>query len=110
MKSIRKMPMKNRFLSLGAMAALIALVFFASAGCSNPNVDTAKVRKVMQGITPEEVPRLEEALSDIDAGKYQEALMPLRRVAYAAKLNKAQTKMLEETIAKVRAKISKGQS
>ena len=91
------------------MAALVALVYFGSVGCSNPNVDTAKVRKVMQGISPEEMPHLEEALSDIDAGKYQDALMPLRRVAYAAKLTKDQTQLLEQTIAKVRAKIAKGQ-
>jgi hypothetical protein len=98
--------MKKRLLTLVAVASL---AFLALVGCSNPNVDTAKVRAGLQSIGTDQKVQLETALSAIDAGKYKEALLPLRKVAYTAKLDKAQTKLLANTIAKVRAKIARGQ-
>ena len=98
--------MKKRLLTLVAVASL---AFLALVGCSNPNVDTAKVRAGLQSIGADQKVQLELALSAIDAGKYNEALLPLRKVAYTAKLDKAQTKLLARTIAKVRAKIARGQ-
>ena len=98
--------MKKRLFTLVAVASL---AFLALAGCSNPNVDTAKVRAGLQSIGADQKVQLELALSAIDAGKYKEALLPLRKVAYTARLDKKQTKILQETIEKVRAKIAKGQ-
>ena len=98
--------MKKRLFTLVAVASL---AFLALVGCSNPNVDTAKVRAGLQSIGADQKVQLEMALTAIDAGKYKEALLPLRKVANTAKLDKAQTKLLARTIAKVRAKIAKGQ-
>ena len=49
------------------------------------------------------------ALSAIDAGKYKEALLPLRKIAFGAKLNKDQSKILKDTLTTVQAKIARGQ-
>ena len=98
--------MKKRLFTLVAVASL---AFLALVGCSNPNVDTARVRASLQSIGADQKVQLEQALSAIDAGKYKEALLPLRKVAYTARLDKKQTKILQETIEKVRAKIAKGQ-
>jgi outer membrane murein-binding lipoprotein Lpp len=97
--------MKKRLFTLIAVASLACLTL---AGCSN-NVDTAKVRAALQSIDAGPKAQLEIALSDIDAGKYNEALLPLRKVAFGAKLDNSQRKIIEDTIAKVRAKITQGQ-
>jgi cytochrome c-type biogenesis protein CcmH/NrfG len=98
--------MKKRLYTLVAVASL---AFLTLVGCSNPDVDTAKVRAALQSIGNEQKVQLDLALSAIDAGKYNEALQPLRKVIYGAKLDKNQRKLMEETIAKVRAKIAKAQ-
>jgi len=94
---------------LFTLFAIGSLAFLTLTGCSNPNVDTAKVRAALQSIPPDQKAQLELALTAIDAGKYNEALLPLRRVAFEAKLDKKQAKIIDKTIAKVRAKISHGQ-
>jgi hypothetical protein len=63
----------------------------------------------LQSIGGDQKAQLEMALSAIDAGKYNDALLPLRKVAYGAKLDKTQIKIVKDTIEKVRAKIAKGQ-
>jgi hypothetical protein len=98
--------MRKRFFTLVAVASL---AFLTVVGCSNPNVDTAKVRAAMQSIGPDQKAQLEMALNAIDAGDYKDALLPLRKVAAGAKLDKTQSKIIDETIAKVRAKIARGQ-
>ena len=98
--------MRKRLFTLVAVAGL---AFLALVGCSNPNVDTAQVRTELQSIEASQKAQLEVALTDIDAGKYKEALLPLRRIAYEAKLDKKQAKIVKQTIEKVRAKIAKGQ-
>jgi hypothetical protein len=95
------------FASLAVMIAFIAMVLTGATGCSNPNVDTAKVRAAMQGLPPEQMALLNQAMADIDAGKFKEAFQPLRQLGYAAKLNKDQSKVLQETIGKVRVKMAK---
>ncbi len=97
--------MKKRLLTLVAVAGL---AFLALVGCSNPNIDTAKVRAGLQGIGPDQKVQLEMALSAIDAGKYKEALLPLRKIGFGAKLDKDQSKILKETLAMVQAKIARG--
>lgn len=98
--------MKKRLFTLIAMASVALLTLVA---CSNPNIDTAKVRAAMQSIAADQKVQLETALTAIDAGKYKDAYLPLRKVANGAKLDGAQRKIIEDTIAKVRAKIAKGQ-
>jgi uncharacterized lipoprotein NlpE involved in copper resistance len=97
--------MKKRLFTLVAVASF---AFLALVGCSN-NIDTAKVRAGLQSIGGDQKAQLEMALSAIDAGKYNDALLPLRKVAYGAKLDKTQIKIVKDTIEKVRAKIAKGQ-
>lgn len=94
--------MKKRLFTFLAIAGLIL------AGCSN-NIDTAKVRAAFQSIPADQKTELEQGLAAIDAGKYKDALMPLRKVAYGAKLDKDQTDLLAKTIEKVRKKIADGQ-
>ena len=98
--------MKKRLITFFAVAMLALLT---QAGCSNPNVDTAKVRAALQSIEPAQKEQLEAALTAIDAGKFKEAYPPLRKIANTAKLNPDQNKILKETMAKVQAKIAKGQ-
>jgi outer membrane murein-binding lipoprotein Lpp len=98
--------MKKRLFTFVAVASLAVLTL---AGCSNPNVDTAKVRAALQSISPDAKAQLEVALSDIDAGKFKDAYLPLRKVANSAKLDGNQRKILADTITKVRAKIAHGQ-
>jgi hypothetical protein len=98
--------MNKRLLTL---VAIVSLAFLGLVGCSNPNVDTAKVRAAMQSIKPEDKIQLEMALSAIDAGKFEDALLPLRKVADGVKLDKDQRKIIVDTMAKVRAKITQGQ-
>src|SRR5271170_3872123 len=97
--------MKKRLFTLVAVACLALLTL---AGCSN-KIDTAKLRAALQSIGPDQKAQLETALTAIDAGKYQDALMPLRKVAAGAKLDAEQSKIIDATLAKVRAQIARGQ-
>jgi len=98
--------MKKRLFTLVAVASL---AFLTLVGCSNSNVDTAKVRAALQSLEPGQKEQLELALSAIDAGKYKDALLPLRKIAFGAKLDKDQSKILKDTLDKVQIKIAKGQ-
>ncbi len=98
--------MKKRLFTLVAVASV---AFLALAGCSNSNIDTAKVRAGLQSIEPAQKAELEVALSAIDAGKYKDALLPLRKIAFGAKLDKNQSKILKDTLKKVQTKIAKEQ-
>ena len=98
--------MKKRLFTLVAVASL---AFLTLVGCSNSNVDTANVRAALQSLEPGQKEQLELALSAIDAGKYKDALLPLRKIAFGAKLDKDQSKILKDTLDKVQIKIAKGQ-
>ena len=98
--------MKKRLFTFFAVAMLALLT---QAGCSNPNVDTAKVRAALQSIEPAQKEQLEVALTAIDAGKYKAAILPLRKIAFGAKLDKDQNAILKDTLAKVQAKVAKGE-
>jgi hypothetical protein len=97
--------MKKRLFTFFAVASLVSLTL---VGCSNSNVDTAKVRAALQSIDAGQKEQLELALTSIDAGKYKDAVLPLRKIAFGAKLDPDQTKLVKETLAKVQAKIAKG--
>jgi hypothetical protein len=98
--------MKKRLFTLFAITGLAGLVL---VGCSNSKIDTAKVRLGLQSIDDSQKAQLETALTAIDAGKYKEAYPPLREIAYGAKLNQNQRKIVQDTMEKVRAKIATGQ-
>jgi Flp pilus assembly protein TadD len=97
--------MKKRLFTLFAATGL---AFLTVVGCSNSNIDTAKVRTALQSIEPGQKELLEQALTAIDAGKYKDAYPPLRKIALGAKLNAEQNNILKDTMAKVEAKIAKG--
>ncbi len=89
------------------MASALLLVV---GGCSNNNIDTAKVRAAFQsGLDQGQKDQLEIALADIEAAKYKDALLPLRKVAFGAKLDSSQRKILKDTMEKVQRKIAQTQ-
>lgn len=91
------------------MSLLAAAGIALLAGCSNSHVDTAKVRASLQSIDNAYKPDVELAMAAIDAGKYKEALMPLRKIAVGAKLDKDQQKIVKDTLKKVEIHIAKGE-
>jgi hypothetical protein len=86
------------------LPALIGLMCLAALGCSNRNIDTAKVRTAFQSIGGPPKAQLDEALTDIESSNYAAALTPLRTVAYTVKMNIDQRKVFEDMMAKVKAK------
>ena len=96
--------MKKRMIHIVAMTGLIAAV---ALGCSNKNIDTAKLRAAFPSLSGDAKDNLEEGLTAIDQSNYIAAVKPLNKVGYLAKLNKEQGLLLEETIAKVEAKAAK---
>ena len=96
--------MKKRLFTFVAVASF---AFVALVGCSDQNVDTAKLRAALQSLDGAQKAQLELALSDIDSGKYKEAVLPLRKIGFGAKLTKEQAKILQDTMTKVQAKAAK---
>ncbi len=86
------------------MAGLVCLL---SVGCSNKNIDTAKVREAFQSLSGDARQNLEQALTAIDQSNYVAAVKPLKKVAYTLKMDKNQTLILQETIAKTEARAAK---
>ena len=93
--------MKKLLLQFVLLAALMA---WGATGCSNQEIDIAKLQSTFQGVTPEARPYLDQGVAAIKAGKFAEALPALQHVAYAAKMNQAQRLVLEDAIKKVKAK------
>jgi hypothetical protein len=89
---------------LTAFVAMAAFVGFFAAGCSNHNIDTAKVRAAFPSIDGDAKVQLETGLSAIDAGNYIAAVKPLEKASYEMKMDKDQRKILEDTLKKARAK------
>ena len=89
--------------------ALAGLSLLMLAGCGNKNIDTAKVRAAMSSLDGGQKAILEQGLTDIDGGKYKDAMPYLRKVAFTAKLNSDQNTILKDTIDKVQKKIDKGE-
>ncbi len=95
--------MKKRLIFLPVLAGLLCL---AASGCSNKNIDTAKVREAFQSVSGDAKEQLEEALKDIEASNYVAAVKPLRTVAYTVRMDANQRKVLEEMMKKLRAKVA----
>jgi hypothetical protein len=96
--------MNKRLILLFAMTSLAGLVLL---GCSDKNIDTAKVRAAFQSLTGEGRQYLDQGLKDIDESNYVAAGKPLKILAYKVKLDKNQTAILQDTITKVEAKAAK---
>src|SRR5580658_8160400 len=96
--------MKNR---LSLFVAMSAMAWLAPLGCSNNNIDTAQVRAAFQSVSGDTREHLEEGLKAIDQSNYVAAVRPLKWIAYKVKLDKNQTAVLKDTIAKAEAKAAK---
>jgi hypothetical protein len=96
--------MKKRLILFFTMGGL---VWLAALGCSNKNIDTAKVREAFQSLSGEPKDDLELALKSIDESNYVAAVKPLNKVGFLVKLDKDHRLLLEDTIAKVEAKAAK---
>jgi hypothetical protein len=96
--------MKKR---LTLLFTLAGLAWLAALGCSNKNIDTAKVREAFQSLSGEAKDDLEQGLQAIDQSNYVAAVKPLNKVGYLAKLGKEQRLLLQDTIAQAEAKAAK---
>ncbi len=83
---------------------LAGLLVVGLVGCSNKNIDTAKVRAAFPGLTGDAQVQLEKGLSAIDASDFASAVKPLEKAIYEIKLNKDQREILQDTLKKARAK------
>jgi hypothetical protein len=90
------------FLMIGALAIGGAM------GCSDREMHLDKLRTAFQSASPETKAQLEMAVADINATNFPDAFTALQRVAFATKMTQDQRKILEDTIRKVRIKISPG--
>jgi hypothetical protein len=93
--------MKKRLILL---VTLMSLAWLAASGCSNKNIDTAKVREAFQSLSGDSRQYLDAGLKAIDESNYAAAVRPLKTIAYKVKLDKNQTEILEDTITKAEAK------
>ena len=89
---------------LSASLLFTALVVWGPMGCSNGNVDTAKLQSAFPAALPDVQTNLDKGIAAITSGNYAAALPALQRVAYAAKMNADQRAVLEDAIKKVKAK------
>jgi len=92
--------MKKLLLQFLLLAGLLA---WGATGCSNREIDTAKLQTAFQSAAPEVRSYLDQGVAAIHAGKFSEALPALQHVAYAAKMNQEQRLILEDAIKKVKA-------
>jgi phage gp36-like protein len=93
--------MKKLLLQLMLLAGLMA---WGATGCSNQEIDTAKLQTAFQSATPEVRAYLDQGVAAIKAGKFTEALPALQHAAYAAKMSEEQRLILNDAIRKVKAK------
>ena len=93
--------MKKLLLQLMLLAGLMA---WGATGCSNQEIDTAKLQSAFPSATPDVQAWLDQGVAAIHAGKFSEALPALQHVAYAAKMSREQRLILEDAIKKVKAK------
>jgi hypothetical protein len=84
-----------------------ALAWLAAAGCSNNNIDTAKVRAAFPALSGDAKDILEQAMKAIDQSNYVAAVRPLKVLSLQLKMDKNQTLLMEDTLAKVEAKAAK---
>jgi hypothetical protein len=93
--------MKKRLTLIFTLGCLVV------TGCSNNNIDTAKVRAAFPSLSGGPKDDLDLALKAIDQSNYVAAIRPLKVLAISVKMDKSQTLLLEDTLAKVEAKAAK---
>jgi hypothetical protein len=96
--------MKNRKIRFVVLTGLVCLL---AVGCSNTNIDTAKVRAAFPSIAGDGKVQLEAALAAIDSSNYVAAVKPLEKATYEIKMDKEQRVILTDTLKKVRAKAAR---
>jgi hypothetical protein len=96
--------MKKRLIRCLVTAGVICV---AVVGCSNSNIDTAKVRAAFPSLAGDAKAHLEQGLAAIDAGNFTAAVPPLEKAAYEIKMDKNQRKLLEDTLKKAREKAAR---
>ena len=96
--------MKKRVISSFVLAGLICL---GATGCSNKNIDTAKVRAAFPNLEGDAKVQLEKGLAAIDASDFASAVKPLEKATYEIKMNKDQREILQDTLKKARAQAPK---
>jgi hypothetical protein len=89
------------------LMAAACLGWLGVLGCSNNNIDTAKVRQALQSLPDNAKEFLEQGLKDIDQSNFVAAVRPLKKVVFTVKLDKTQRAVLEDTIAKAQARAAK---
>jgi hypothetical protein len=95
--------MKKLLLQLMLLGGLMA---WGATGCSNHEIDTAKLQSAFQSAPADIRADLDRGVAAIGAGKFSEALTNLQQVAFASKMDKEQRLILTDTIKKVKAKIN----
>ena len=93
--------MKKLLLQFLLLAGLMA---WGATGCSNQEIDTAKLQTAFQSAAPDARTYLDQGVAAIHTGKFSEALPALQHVAYAAKMSQEQRLLLEDAIKKVKAR------
>jgi len=93
--------MKKLLLQLLLLAGLMT---WGATGCSNHEVNTAKLQAAFQSQTPEVRAMLDKGVAAIQAANFSEALTNLQKVAFNAKMDQAQRLILGDAIKKVKAK------
>jgi hypothetical protein len=93
--------MKKLLFQLMLLAGLMA---WGAAGCSNQEIDTAKLQTAFQSAPPDVRSFLDTGVAAISAGKFSDALPALQHVAFTAQMTKEQRLVLSDTIKKVEAK------
>jgi hypothetical protein len=96
--------MKKRLILIFAMTGL---AWLAVVGCSDNKIDTAKVRGAFPSLSGDAKDDLELALKAIDQSNYVAAVRPLKVLAIKVKMDKNQSLILEDTLAKAQAKAAK---
>jgi hypothetical protein len=81
------------------------LMVWGAAGCTNREVDTAKLQSAFQTADQGIRTEVDQGIADIKAGNYSAASDVLQHVAFAGKLTKEQRLILQDSMKKVRAKI-----
>jgi len=98
--------MKKRLIPFAVSTGLVCLV---AIGCSNSNIDTAKIRAAFPSVGGDAKVQLEQGLAAIDASNYVAAVKPLEKAAYEIKMDKNQRIILEDALKKVRVKAARQQ-
>jgi hypothetical protein len=93
--------MKKRIIPFVVSIGLVCLV---AVGCSNSNIDTAKIRAAFPSVGGDAKLQLEQALAAIDSSNYVAAVKPLEKASYEIKMDKNQRIILEDALKKVRVK------